>query len=292
MTSLIECEKSSLEELASRANALSTEINAAVRLSLKHAIEIGGILTDVKLRVGHGAFGSWLKQNIEFSDRSARRYMQLFDRREELLKMDSVTDLNSAYFLLGVKRELEPAKVAGYRPRPFNDMTAEELSSNFKLWFDQFAGYVTLESEQGKTVEEIAARCNMPLDEVQRVTEPRPPVFFFDAQDEFQEAAHAEHQMSVAKSITLHHAERYERASHYAESEDNKPLAARLKIISEHYHSEHKRMPDSICSIWDGINWKGAFILKCQAWRHAVGIEILPEFNTRQDFICSVVNCA
>ena len=93
-----------LPDLAARINKLHSEIGAALRLSLQHAIEIGGILADAKLQIGHGEFGRWLADNVEFSDRTARRYMLLFEKRDRL-KSDTVSDLKTAYGLLEAHSE-------------------------------------------------------------------------------------------------------------------------------------------------------------------------------------------
>jgi hypothetical protein len=66
-------------------------------VSLESAIEIGALLHEAKAATGHGAFGKWLVENVQFSDRTARRYMTIFDNRERLLKSDTVSNLQSAY---------------------------------------------------------------------------------------------------------------------------------------------------------------------------------------------------
>jgi hypothetical protein len=97
---LREHEAIALPDVAVRVNALHAEIGGALRLSLQKAIEIGGLLTEAKRQAGHGAFGEWLSDNVAFTDRTARRYMALFENRERLLKSDTVSDLRSAYRLL------------------------------------------------------------------------------------------------------------------------------------------------------------------------------------------------
>jgi hypothetical protein len=47
-----------------------------------------------KGKCGHGNFKSWLDENVEFTARTARRYMDLFLYRE-LLKSDNVSDLTT-----------------------------------------------------------------------------------------------------------------------------------------------------------------------------------------------------
>ena len=54
-------------------------VDAGRRLSLLCGIEIGRRLTEAKEMLGHGEWLPWLERETEFSDRSAARYMKLFD---------------------------------------------------------------------------------------------------------------------------------------------------------------------------------------------------------------------
>lgn len=59
-----------------------------LRRSLDDAIRIGELLTQQKEEVGHGRFTVWIRENLPFSDRTARTYMSLFRRRETLKTED------------------------------------------------------------------------------------------------------------------------------------------------------------------------------------------------------------
>ena len=54
-------------------------VDTGRRLSLLCGIEIGRRLTEAKEMLGHGEWLPWLERETEFSDRSAARYMKLFD---------------------------------------------------------------------------------------------------------------------------------------------------------------------------------------------------------------------
>ena len=54
-------------------------VDAGRRLSLLCGIEIGRRLAEAKEMLGHGEWLPWLERETEFSDRSAARYMKLFD---------------------------------------------------------------------------------------------------------------------------------------------------------------------------------------------------------------------
>lgn len=78
---------------------LHGQILDAARTSLDNAIRIGELLVQEKARLNHGEWLPWLKGHVPFSDRTARNYMQCYEQRDRL-KMESVSDLTSAYRLL------------------------------------------------------------------------------------------------------------------------------------------------------------------------------------------------
>lgn len=78
---------------------LHAEIGESFRMSVKKAIRIGELLTSIKQRIGHGQWGSWVEENLPFSQRSAERYMALTAVQ---IKIDSLSHLGlfDAYKLL------------------------------------------------------------------------------------------------------------------------------------------------------------------------------------------------
>ena len=50
----------------------------AQSMALMYAVEIGRRLTEAKELLPHGQWGEWLKNEVEFSERSARNFMKLF----------------------------------------------------------------------------------------------------------------------------------------------------------------------------------------------------------------------
>ncbi len=63
-------------------NIVTTEIKtlqaSAQRMALEYAIEIGRRLIEAKEMLQHGEWGSWLKDEVGFSQRTANNYMQLY----------------------------------------------------------------------------------------------------------------------------------------------------------------------------------------------------------------------
>ncbi len=75
---------------------LHDEILSHARTSLDKAIRIGDILTTVKSTLKHGDWLPWIKEHAPFAERTARRYLFVFEKRAEL-KSANVTDLSNAY---------------------------------------------------------------------------------------------------------------------------------------------------------------------------------------------------
>lgn len=70
------------------------ELNNTLKMSVQKAIRIGQLLTEQKEIIGHGLFLSWLKENIDISERSAQMYMKLFSYKD---KTAEIADLQTAY---------------------------------------------------------------------------------------------------------------------------------------------------------------------------------------------------
>lgn len=88
-------EKNRIQEI----KQLHSEIAGYTKITLDKAIRIGELLTAQKAELKHGKFMSWIKDNLPFSDRTARDYMKIFVNREKL-KMASVANLTAAYRFL------------------------------------------------------------------------------------------------------------------------------------------------------------------------------------------------
>jgi hypothetical protein len=78
-----EVEKS-LGKLAERINEEHRACETAANTALSHAMSAGELMTEAKEQLSHGAFGPWLAENFAGSGRTARAYMRVYFRREEL----------------------------------------------------------------------------------------------------------------------------------------------------------------------------------------------------------------
>ena len=70
--------------------------NQAQRLILDYAIEIGRRLAEAKSILPHGSWGSWLKDEVEFSQDTAGRLMRLFEEYGDRQLSMFGTEANSA----------------------------------------------------------------------------------------------------------------------------------------------------------------------------------------------------
>jgi hypothetical protein len=73
-----------LAQLAKKINAEHTAALRAARTCLKHARRAGELLAEAKEHCGHGKWLPWLEANVEFTPRTAQRYMRLAERWPEL----------------------------------------------------------------------------------------------------------------------------------------------------------------------------------------------------------------
>lgn len=80
---------------------LHDEIMGQLRTTVQKAIRIGELLTEQKADLQHGQWLPWLEENVPFSERTARNYMRVYEKRAEL-KSANVADLSSAYRAVGL----------------------------------------------------------------------------------------------------------------------------------------------------------------------------------------------
>jgi Protein of unknown function (DUF3102) len=101
-------------------NQLHADICLAARGTIEAAIRIGELLTEERKALKYGEWLKWLKGNIQFSQRTAYRYVRTYKHRS---KFATVANLADAYriSLPKQKRKLKEAKA----------ITPEQAS---KLW--------------------------------------------------------------------------------------------------------------------------------------------------------------
>jgi Protein of unknown function (DUF3102) len=110
-----------LSGLAERINAEHRACETAVNSALTHAMNAGGMLSEAKASLPHGAFGPWLKENFAGSDRTARAYMRVHSHREEL---EAKRQSSATLSLDGALKALSMPKDA---PEAGRSVTLEEM---------------------------------------------------------------------------------------------------------------------------------------------------------------------
>lgn len=85
---------------------LHQELGGLVTRSVQIIWTIGRNLAEVKGRLDHGHFLPWVKENLPFSDETARKYMKVFERFPGGLPEGM--DLKTAYVEAGVKKLAAP----------------------------------------------------------------------------------------------------------------------------------------------------------------------------------------
>ena len=106
---------------------------------------IGELLTEQKAGMKHGNWLPWIKENLPFSERTARDYLRFYDRREEL-KTARVADMAEARKFLEVPKQhafkqgmslLERMKITPpstkfrviHADPPYDEFTIEDLKT-------------------------------------------------------------------------------------------------------------------------------------------------------------------
>jgi hypothetical protein len=133
------------------------EIKSLMRRSAQDIIDIGLKLIDVKVYLGHGNFGSWLKVEFDWSDDTARRFMNVAERfgqkpqiaefapsalyllaapstsdeaREEALERAANGEAITFTIAKGIKETHEPAPPTAPADEPIPGFEAGELDND------------------------------------------------------------------------------------------------------------------------------------------------------------------
>ena len=80
----------------------TSEIKDLMRLTAENIINIGQKLTEVKEQLGHGSFQNWLRSEFEWSEQTARQFMQVYRWSETIENKNFVFSqlATSALYLL------------------------------------------------------------------------------------------------------------------------------------------------------------------------------------------------
>lgn len=138
---------------------LHESIIGGMRNVLQNAMTLGEELSIIKDNLGHGNWLPWLEENVPFSERSARNYINIFKNRE-LLNRQPVADLRSAIKFLSEgsnsEKEINPKE----QPDP-------------KLLYKKFRSGDRLNTKEKSTLKEFLGKEKLRILEVakKKVTE-------------------------------------------------------------------------------------------------------------------------
>lgn len=95
MTDIINVESTAIG--VRTADTIATEINTIKRqtqkIMLASSIEIGKRLTEAKDMIDHGAWGKWLQDNVNYSERTAQNLMRVYDQYGDKFGMTEMDGL-------------------------------------------------------------------------------------------------------------------------------------------------------------------------------------------------------
>lgn len=112
-----ELDEKSTEELTEKANTLYQQMQLIGAMGIQVAAQAGQCLTVIKERVGHGNWGDWCKQNLQFSERKAQNMMKL---SAEMHGKNSIfanpqtfadIEISKVYELLSAPEEVQKAMI-------------------------------------------------------------------------------------------------------------------------------------------------------------------------------------
>ena len=164
---IVDLDEKSTEELTEKANTLYHQMQLIGAVGIQMAADAGRCLTKIKERIGHGNWGDWCKQNLEFSERKAQNMMKLAAEMHEKNGIFSNPqtfadiEISKAYALLAAPEEVQKAvlenpKTEEMNVREFQDeikrLKAELAAERAKEQIDTSAEEL---AEAEKKIEEL-----------------------------------------------------------------------------------------------------------------------------------------
>ena len=137
-----ELDEKSTEELTEKANTLYQQMQLIGTLGIQVAAQAGQCLTVIKERVGHGNWGDWCKQNLQFSERKAQNMMKL---SAEMHGKNSIfanpqtfadIEISKVYELLSAPEEVQKAMIENPEAE---DMNVREFKDEIRRLKEELA---------------------------------------------------------------------------------------------------------------------------------------------------------
>lgn len=137
-----ELDEKSTEELTEKANTLYQQMQLIGAMGIQVAAQAGQCLTVIKERVGHGNWGDWCKQNLQFSERKAQNMMKLSaemrDKNSIFANPQTFADIeiSKVYELLSAPEEVQKAMIENPEAE---DMNVREFKDEIRRLKEELA---------------------------------------------------------------------------------------------------------------------------------------------------------
>lgn len=137
-----ELDEKSTEELTAKTNTLYQQMQLIGAMGIQVAAQAGQCLTVIKERVGHGNWGDWCKQNLQFSERKAQNMMKL---SAEMHGKNSIfanpqtfadIEISKVYELLSAPEEVQKAMIENPEAE---DMNVREFKDEIRRLKEELA---------------------------------------------------------------------------------------------------------------------------------------------------------
>ncbi len=103
-----------LATTAESINAKHAELMGLGKTMMEKMIDLGRELSAIKEKLPHGEWQPWVEQNLKFSPRTARRYLDAYEHRNELTTGSNITEfLQRIYGNVSKNKTLSDSKEGG-----------------------------------------------------------------------------------------------------------------------------------------------------------------------------------
>jgi len=104
--------KETTDPVAIKANTIHNFVIQRGWEMIKAAIVCGELLTQKKAAVGHGRWERWMRENLDFTQMTATRYMKLFEYKDKIYEYEPES-LRAALHLIRGDNRITPGKLSG-----------------------------------------------------------------------------------------------------------------------------------------------------------------------------------
>jgi len=110
--SLLKPKKETSDPIAIKANTIHNFVTQRGWEMIKAAVACGELLAQKKAKVGHGRWERWMKENLDFTQMTATRYMKLFEHKDKIYEFQP-DSLRTALHLIRGDKRITPGLISG-----------------------------------------------------------------------------------------------------------------------------------------------------------------------------------